>query len=276
MQVPECKTTRDIIGSDPELSFLDQFSYHGRAAFLNTPGIFTTAFLPANNAVAAAIFNSTGLSTDQNSAQLALQNSLSLYATIQGVMSPENVMAAPSVNTILGMFVNEDYVLSMFKDNEGHLFVKGLTNVARVLEVLPACNGFVYKTDKLLFPSTTDILEPFTLASSSKILNLLVNGSTCSILLPDAVAALSDWQTGEWQSVWNATDMLSALRYNSYDLMDCAEDEFTPTIFQLPILSSSPPSSSFSHLISSSILLPHVAVFSHSLPPCSFLKMKLC
>ena len=275
MQLPECNTIRDIIVSDPELSYVAQFTFNQGLAFLSTPGVFATVFLPVNDAVSAGVFNYTGISTDLNSAQPTSQGSLSMYALFQGTLAPENLTAVPSVNTLLGTFVNEDYVLSVFKDNEGQLFVKGLAdnNIARVLEVLPACNGFVYKTDKALLPSNTPILFPTDLASGSIFLNYLVNGSTCSTLLPDAVAALSDWQTGEWMSVWNTTDMLLALRYNTYDLMTMQKRNSRQLLFNflLRLL--------YHHhhfLISFSILLPHVAVFSHSLPPYSFLKMKLC
>ena len=140
------------------------------------------------------------------------QNPLAAYSILQGKYSVENLTAVPSVNSALGVLTTEDFVVTVSQDGEGNLQAKGLLegNVADVLDVKEACNGYVYKLNKMLLPATNANAVSLDSSPTDIAANFENALQDCVVSLPEAIAGIPN--TDQWQSILNSTGLISPLK----------------------------------------------------------------
>ena len=137
---------------------------------------------------------------------------LSLAGGIVGRYPVEKFMAVPSVVTVLGMVLGEDFSIRLFKDDSGQLFAQSrVGQVAKVLEAKEACNGWYYKVDRLMAPSKYEYEIRSVPQLDTEIFQAVyVNSQLCLVSLPEAMSSIP--KTERWLGAWNSTGMVASLR----------------------------------------------------------------
>ena len=137
---------------------------------------------------------------------------LSQYTGITTSYSVENFTAVPSVNTILGLNRQSDYVVRAFKGDDGQLYFEGMVdgNVVRVLDVIEACNGYFYKISSRLYPAKVYSEVPAQDQDATNGVLLFKTGTNCGVSIPQAVAEIPS--SGAWLKVWNDTSIADPIR----------------------------------------------------------------
>jgi len=141
---------------------------------------------------------------------------LLIYGVAQGRLSPQDLTSVPIINTVMGMLNSSDYTLNITEDIQtGEYYVTGLApdNTAKILSVTKACNGYVYKIDKVLRPSTLARVLPSRFGFGSQIVDIFYNAN-CPVPLEEAVQEKIP-QSQEWVAIWNSTEMISPLSDNT-------------------------------------------------------------
>ena len=141
------------------------------------------------------------------------QAELAVYSIFEGQYPPENLTALPSVNTILGMLKQQDYVIKVFEDDTGQLYAQGLAenNTAKILEVKQNCNGVAYKVDQVLLPAEKESQIFSRYGDGMVVLQIYANGSRCAVPLLQAVRDIPNTQ--QWADLWNKTGLINQFRY---------------------------------------------------------------
>ena len=136
---------------------------------------------------------------------------LMLYASLEGKYSPASLELVSSINSVLGMTKDQDYVINFSKDGGGQLFVAGIlaNSTAKVIESKEACNGFFYKIDKMLLPTSSYTVMDNTI-NSTLVDQIFADGDECTFSLQQAVANISETQ--QWLQVLDNTGMSTPLR----------------------------------------------------------------
>ena len=140
------------------------------------------------------------------------QSVLAVYFILEGQYPPRKFAALPSVNTIIGMFKQEDYVVKVFKDETGQLYAQGLAknNTAKILDVTETCNGVIYKVDQMLLPAENENQISSRFADGIALLQITKNGSRCAVSLPQALGTFPNTQ--QWVDLWGTTGIIKQLR----------------------------------------------------------------
>ena len=140
------------------------------------------------------------------------QSVLAAYFLLEGQYPLRELAALPSVNTIIGMFKQEDYVVKVFKDETGQLYAQGLAknNTAKILDVTETCNGVIYKVDQMLLPAENGSQISSRFADGSALLQITKNGSRCAVSLPQALGTFPNTQ--QWVDLWGTTGIMKQLR----------------------------------------------------------------
>ena len=136
-----------------------------------------------------------------------------MYAGLQGIYSPQNLTAVPSINTLLGQWFDSDFPIIVTKNEETEQLniLDSGGNTARVLEVVPACNGFLYKIDKLLVPKEKVTELPQKFGFGDDLLKIFDTGSNCTETVSDVLDS-SLPETSQWQQVLRDTCMADPVR----------------------------------------------------------------
>ncbi|KAL4513651.1 hypothetical protein Ndes2437A_g00560 [Nannochloris sp. 'desiccata'] len=210
--VPRCNndTMLEYAKSDSDLALTAAWARNANTdILLDSPSINVTMFMPTNEAVREAIFSYNGVTnvTEANVGQ-GDQAELAVYNIIEGLYSPEDLVNLTSVNSILGMLKQQDYVIKAFRDALGDLYLQGLTenNIVKVLEVKKTCNGFAYKVGAALLPAAKETQIFSRYGDGAIVAQIYVNGSNCPISIPEYVATDVPG-TAQWQQVWSDTKM---------------------------------------------------------------------
>ncbi|KAL4539436.1 hypothetical protein Ndes2437B_g02188 [Nannochloris sp. 'desiccata'] len=98
----------------------------------------STVFIPQNNV------------TEASSTTAAL-----MYNMLRGEFCPEELVAAGSMNSMLGEVAKTDLPLRFEKDADGNVIVIGAVNSAKVVGKSIGCNSVVLMTDRPLVPPAT-------------------------------------------------------------------------------------------------------------------------
>lgn len=137
---------------------------------------------------------------------------MAAYAILEGRYSPENLTAVPSVNSVLGMMQQEDFVVTVFRNGDGKLQVSGILDgdVANVLDVRAACNGYMYKLDRMLLPSknSREIILQYNQTIARE--TYLKNNLSCPVPLPEVISGIPN--TGQWSQVLSSSGLMTALK----------------------------------------------------------------
>jgi len=78
-----------------------------------------------------------------------------MYNMLRGEFCPEELVAAGSMNSMLGEVTKTDLPLRFEKDVDGNVIVIGALNSAKVLDKAIGCNSVVLTTDRPLLPPAT-------------------------------------------------------------------------------------------------------------------------
>ena len=151
-----------------------------------------------------------------------------LYSSLEGRYSAEDLFSVPSVNSILGMLNGKDFVVSASPGPGSQILISSPRgDIGQVLEVQVACNGLLYKLNKVLLPfdlpttvvdtfenykTSTELFKNITASTNdTAAINAIVkNGySGCSTSFSKAMASIPN--TKFWMQVMNSTNMLPAL-----------------------------------------------------------------
>ena len=142
------------------------------------------------------------------------QSVLAAYFLLEGQYPLRELAALPSVNTIIGMFKQEDYVIKAFKDETGQLYAQGLAknNTAKILDVTETCNGVIYKVDQMLLPAENGSQISSSFADGIALLQITAtaHGSPCAVSLPQALGTFPNTQ--QWVDLWGTTGIMKQLR----------------------------------------------------------------
>ncbi|KAL4519416.1 hypothetical protein Ndes2437A_g07613 [Nannochloris sp. 'desiccata'] len=216
MQTDVCRnnTVWDVISQDQDLSIIAVGTRNNNAdIFLNSPNVNATVFAPTNIASVRGLYEYAGITDiDTEFFGSGLTILLLAYGVAQGRLSPQNLTSVPSINSLMGMLNNSDYTLNITENTKtGKYYVTGLApdNTAKVLNVTKACNGYVYKIDKVLQPSYLARVLPTRFGFGTQIVDILYKGN-CPVPLEEAVQEKIP-QSQEWVAIWNATGMINPL-----------------------------------------------------------------
>ncbi|KAL4539242.1 hypothetical protein Ndes2437A_g02208 [Nannochloris sp. 'desiccata'] len=115
---------------------------NGMTAPLSNIWLASTVFIPQNNV------------TEASSTTAAL-----MYNMLRGEFCPEELVAAGSMNSMLGEVTKTDLPLRFEKDADGNVIVIGAVNSAKVVGKSIGCNSVVLMTDRPLVPPSAPIVE---------------------------------------------------------------------------------------------------------------------
>jgi uncharacterized surface protein with fasciclin (FAS1) repeats len=208
-------TVWDLLFFDPELSSMAAFANQTLTSSIwDASNANVTLFAPVNSA-----WKSVSPSSIFPDAEVAGQ-AFVIYSSLEGLYTAEDLFAVPSVNSILGMLNGKDLILSANSNPNSQIIISSPRgDAAEVLQVQSACNGLLYKLDKVLFPlelpATEEDLSLFKNITSSvnntKAINTIVeNGySGCTNSFTEAMSTIPNSEF--WLQVMNSTGILPAL-----------------------------------------------------------------